>query len=275
MSQHHNKNQSAYNAVLVISVLGFLLCVLVKSPLLALFFLFLSISSIYAKKGKISPKKKSNLSKQEKIIYNEGCPFSSEIPEINDSDCKRTYLYTDVSCEILKETYPLKTGSVVYTYYDGIIHDIFNNEIAKIQNDKLCSMINDYIKRGDSITARVSSCKPTLKINIGFYRNPQSYSMSHYLSEETPHKIYKLVGNRKDEYQESISLCSEGESVSIDCDWEHDRYVASCSGDIGFFPSSADSELEGDYRKFPAYIDHIKEDDNGIYSVYVIIFFPD
>ena len=275
MSQHHNKNQAAYNTVLAISILGFLLCVLVKSPFLALFFLFLAISSIYAKKGKTVPKKKTDSSKQEKINQNEGCPFSPEIPEINDSGRKRTYLYTDVLCETLKETYPLNPGAVIYTYYDGIVHDIFNESIAKIQNDKLCSMINDYIKRGDSITARVSSCEPDLKINIGFYRNPQSYSMSHYLSEETPHKIYKLVGNRKDEYQESIFLCSEGESVSIDCDWEHDRYVASCSGDIGFFPSSADSELEGDYRKFPAYIDHIKEDDNGIYSVYVIVFFPD
>ena len=93
--------------------------------------------------------------KQDQIAYNAGCPFCSELPDTNSSGMSISYKYTDVICNILSKPYPMENGSVVYVAKEGFVKDLFGEKIAKIQNDKLCKMIDDYITRGDSITARV------------------------------------------------------------------------------------------------------------------------
>lgn len=211
--------------------------------------------------------------KQDQITYNAGCPFCSELPDINSAGMSISYKYTDVICNILSKPYPMQNGSVVYVAKEGFVKDLFGEKIAKIQNDKLCKMIDDYITRGDSITARVLSVDDYLHINIGFYRDPLNYPVSHYLAMGVPYKIYKLIGNQKEDYQTVIENCNEGDAVSINYDWEKEKFAASCVDEIGFFPKSATPKLEESDQALPAYIDHVEENEDGLYSVFVIVFF--
>lgn len=103
---------------------------------------------------------------------NAGCPYSAEIKQKTHFGTPLSYSYNDVACTITGDVYGIRTGSVVFTNYDGEIENAIHQAIAKLDSDKLSKMVDDYLKRGDTISARVSSVCDKLYINIGFYREP-------------------------------------------------------------------------------------------------------
>jgi len=120
----------------------------------------------------------------------------------------------------------------------------------------LQGMIHDFKNAGLPIFSYVSSGNP-VKIFISFYRSGETSRAA---------KTYNLVSNKSKEMQNAISLCEKGDEVEYAFDDEKEKYIATSGGDIGYFPKSANSALEGSPN---ARISEISEDDDGVYSVEV------
>lgn len=110
-------------------------------------------------------------SKGSTLEDNAGCPFSYEIPQIAYDGTPVAYKYQDVLCTICGDVEGMKPGSVVYTGYNGEVKNSLHFQVAHIDNTKISEMINDYLTRGDIITARTFAIDSKLHINIGFYRD--------------------------------------------------------------------------------------------------------
>ncbi|MEL7657650.1 MAG: hypothetical protein AAGU75_17280 [Bacillota bacterium] len=119
--------------------------------------------------GQFRPKRKQE-SKPRKP-ENAGCPYSTELPSETKSGLKLSYKYEDIICDITGEVNGIKAGSVLYATTQGNIDNVEIRRVAKIQNKKICKMIDDYINRGGTIAARALFVDEYLHINIGFYRD--------------------------------------------------------------------------------------------------------
>lgn len=143
-------------------------------------------------------------------------------------------------------------------------------KIGYLPRNKLQDMAHDFLSRGGDIAARVTAVEgQTVKIVLGYYEHVGT-PYENLIDSGAQCKSYKLTGNTSEAMQENLFLCSIGEEVDVDFDYEKDKYLAaSMSTDIGYFPKSASSALEGSFRAFIANID---TDDNGKYFVIVSVF---
>ena len=125
--------------------------------------------------------------------------------------------------------------------YDSNAISLSLNEyiIGYLYKGKLQDMANDWVKRGEPIQARISLIDRTnkkIQICLAFYRD----KLFTRLQRSYPNaKAYKLVGNTNEEMQDSISLCSEGEEVVIDYDYEKSKYLVFNHSTIGYLPATA------------------------------------
>lgn len=226
-----------------------------------------------ASRSKTSSSDKRRLSEeQQRIERNEGCEFSTVIPNYSRYGVPITYKYEDVHVKITGDVSALRPGSVVYLQSSGTVANVLNQTVGMIENKKIRDMIGDYYDRGDIITARVLSIDDLIHLNIGFYRD---FGMEDYLRQGKAHEVYELTGNRKSSVQESIESCDVGDEISIEYDDDKEKYYAECSGDfIGFFPKSANSKLD-DANKAYIYELETEEDDdfNEKHIVSVVVFF--
>lgn len=104
---------------------------------------------------------------------NAGCPYSSEIKQTSHWGTPLTYSYNDVACTVTGDLKTMRIGSVVYPDHDGVVQNVNHQAVAKLDSRKIAKMIDDYLTRGDTISARVSGIGDKLSINIGFYREPE------------------------------------------------------------------------------------------------------
>ena len=111
--------------------------------------------------------------KRDEIPENAGCPYSPDVPEVNRFGTKRSYYFKGAPCTVSGDISRLRVGSVVYTARGNTVRDYLRNDVATIDNPKIAKMIDDYLKKENSITARVAKIDGKLYINIGFYKEPK------------------------------------------------------------------------------------------------------
>ena len=193
--------------------------------------------------------------------------------------------------------------------YDSNAIAVFANgeKIGHVPKNRLQDMIHDFIKRGDILTARISSInEDSIKMAVDFYGKPMGFSVNVNVDfdgekivysvksdrnnnikdnddTEEEHNIktniakrksFRLTGNTNEEMQDNIALCDEDESVTIEYDYDKEKYIASASGEIGYFPKNANDFLEPlvSDLSYNAFIEKIDEnEDNGKYSVHVVV----
>jgi len=140
-------------------------------------------------------------------------------------------------------------------------------------------MTLDYIRRGDPIRAyivEVDESSKRVRIAMGFYKqktykpDEEEEEFESLVRSKRPYKTFKLTGNRNEHMQDALSLCSEGEKVDYEYDYEKEKYLAICGDAIGYFPKSAEEYLEEEH---PVFIETIEEDDDGKYYVEVAVFY--
>lgn len=172
----------------------------------------------------------------------------------------------------------VKPGSVVKfilepeNQYDAKAISLYvgNEKIGYLPRNKLQDMAHDFMSRGGDVAARVTAVEgQTVKVVLGYYEHVGT-PYENLMESGARYKSYKLTGNKSEDMQENLFLCSVGDEVDADFDYEKDKYIATSSGiDIGFFPKAASSVLES---SFSAYISDVDTDENGHYIVVVSVF---
>lgn len=161
---------------------------------------------------------------------------------------------------------------------NAVIVKTGNLKIGYLYKGTRQEMTLDYIRRGDPIRSHiveVDKANNSVKVAIGYYKEklhkPRENELEQLIRMEAPYKTFKLTGNRNEEMQDTLSLCSEGVEVDYEYDYEKEKYLAICVDEIGYFSKSAEKYLEEEIH--PAFIEKIEEDENGKYSVKVTVFY--
>lgn len=137
------------------------------------------------------------------------------------------------------------------------------------KNSQLYEMFNDFEDRDEPVLAKVDENNPG-HFRLGFYK--QTSSKKDRLKNSNS-KIFTLTGVKNENIQASIACTEVGEELSYDYDYEKDKYyVDSRYGNIGYIPKSQVEIIE-DSENIEMYISKITENDDGIYSVKVEMFY--
>ncbi len=135
--------------------------------------------------------------------------------------------------------------------------------LGYVYRGQMQDMIHDFMQQGLPIVAVVHSVDPMAKritYSIAFYRNKRS------MFRGAPVATGKLTSSAGQEAQDNISLCEEGEELTVLYDYEKERYeVEASTGFIGCLPKKLEQ-----YGEAATYIiDELGETDAG--KGYVIV----
>lgn len=191
------------------------------------------------------------------------------------------YKYRDIKLCIIRGDEPDYTKLKINDSIEFVkepTNEYDKNAIAVVVNDTkigyvykgtIQSMINNYIMKNFQVLAYVSEIEPDkdlVKMYIGFY--------SEVGSKDKIIKKFNLIANSNEEMQNNIELCSVGDEISIDYDYEKEKFSACDDAglEIGYMPKVFDvyAEENGD-TSFSGFIDNIYENDNDKYVVTVCI----
>ena len=191
------------------------------------------------------------------------------------------YQYHDVGVALFQNSElpasSLHVGDMVFIrqdkdnpYDQNAVSIIFDSKkLGYLYKGRLQDMANDWINKDLEMWSYISLVDiPNKKINIaiGFYKEGKYLSLK---KSGMPCKKYRLTGNRNEEMQSNILLCSVGDEVTFFYDDEKEKNLVSAEYEVGYLPASANSLVE---NYAPAYIDSIDTDDNDKYVVTIAIF---
>ena len=157
--------------------------------------------------------------------------------------------------------------------YDKKAIAVYDNDskIGYLYKGKLQDTINDFIRRGDAISAYIKSIdvdKPEIMMFIGLYKEVSPYWKLMHMG--APFKTYKLTGNKSDEMQEAIGFIDDYSDVGYLYDYDKEKYMASSDyGDLGYFPKSANQYLDDECE---AYVVEIADNDAEKLDITVAVF---
>lgn len=191
-----------------------------------------------------------------------------EIPNhIGEYELK--YHYSDVPFSVLDGLENTVGGENLTFLINGNDVDVYleSKKIGMMQESHR-DMVKDFLNRSEPIKAVLSAFDggSEAKMFLAFYKLPR-YTI--LIQANAPHETVKLAGTSKNEYQETILLCSVGEAIELDYDEEQERYYAECSDRIGYFPKKLNSKLGNSPEIFVSKIDF---DDNGNHIVFADVF---
>lgn len=139
------------------------------------------------------------------------------------------------------------------------------------QKSHVKDMVFDFLKKPCiiySVVLEIDKSALTANLFVGFYVESETLEMMKASQEG---HIINLTGNKNKEMQEMILLCSEGEKVTIEEDFDSDKGLVSSGGEIGYISASALSKINLDNYK--AFINSIEADENSDkYKVSIIVF---
>lgn len=139
------------------------------------------------------------------------------------------------------------------------------------KSSNLYDMFNDFKDRGEFVLIKVDE-KFSGCFKLGFYKK---VSNKKHRIKNKQSKIFTLTGTRNSDIQSAISYADVGDELSYDFDYEKDKYYVEASFDkIGYIPKSQEELIEN-ADDIEMYIDDITENDNGIYSVKVEMYYND
>lgn len=238
---------------------------------------------------------KANLAEIARSLYSHGesasastgyspsdCTVQFEPPEVLGDMCL-SYSYRDVEffcpddCKTLAAAVPAGKqlsmsyepenpydSSAVAVYYD-------KQKIGYMYRNKLRDMLNDFADDPEKDFLPISTRwteKPAF--DLFFYKS--ACVVIREMESNPGAKSFKLTGNRNEDAQNALGLCSVGDVVTVHYDGADDKYLADTDyGFIGNFPASA-SRLFDQFSNYDARICEIEQDDEtDKYSVRVIV----
>lgn len=137
------------------------------------------------------------------------------------------------------------------------------------KSSRLYDMFNDFADRGEHVSIKIDENHPGY-FKLGFYK---IVSNRKDRTKNLNSKTFSLTGTKNNEIQSTISYADVGEELSYDYDYEKDKYfVEASAGTIGYIPKNKE-ELVENSDNIEMYIDEINENDEGIYSVKVELFY--
>lgn len=198
-----------------------------------------------------APKRERGWSSKYKYIYYDVPVFMPEDIAVDFSQIK-----FDAATLLKQEKENAFDENAVKVTHNGM-------DIGYLNKGGLQDMANDYLNRGGAVDVQLTSYSEdnrTAKVTLMFARAASDDSI----------KVFKLTGNTSEEMQEDIETCGEFEPVSVDYDYDKEKYAASSGSEIGYFPKSANSFFEENDGNIEAVIDAIEEE-NDKYAVYVAV----
>lgn len=187
------------------------------------------------------------------------------------------YSYDDVEIDIDQQNLEVIQNIPVHTILSikriedrvELYHD--NTRIGEMRKNKLKTMTSDFLRDPDrSAMAVLISSSPIL---IGFYFYVSGKRFIDKIRNEPNAKEYKLISNKNSEMQDNIGVCDIGDLVSIDMDYEKDKYLVSMDNlDVGYMPASFTKYID-EHGEVEGRISTIIESENGDdkFEIYVIV----
>lgn len=203
-------------------------------------------------------------------------PSKAPTPPEEIDGKQQVYHYSDVRFSPFNASaaYRLTGKKVTFSRKDDKIGVYVEGTLLGVmENGRLRDMVSDWLENDDPIFAVLShvDASGAAFFDLAFYRS----EMERLLYRHQDAKMYKLTGNKSDDYQASLSLCSVGEECSVEYDYDKEKYSVSTSyADLGFLPAAAariiDDSADQDARVFVA---DLEEDGEGrtVVSVYVFV----
>ena len=112
-------------------------------------------------------------SREEKLMANEGIPFTTQILDDKKTGEKLSYIYNKVKCVIIGDVRGLPEGAILYARTDGLLVNVLKERVAMIENKKICQMVNDLSNEKSKLSSvrvkHVSVEEGNLYCNIGFW----------------------------------------------------------------------------------------------------------
>lgn len=140
------------------------------------------------------------------------------------------------------------------------------------RDSRLYEMANDFFERDEHVSIKVDENHKG-KFKLGFYKieYPQEYLDIKNSNKKV--NSFKLSGTRNEEIQSSIEFSMIGEELELLYDYEKEKnYLEASSGNIGYIPKNKEEFID-ELENFSIYISDIQENDEGIYSVKVELFY--
>ncbi|MEG1152305.1 MAG: hypothetical protein RSD67_05485 [Oscillospiraceae bacterium] len=216
--------------------------------------------------------------KQQPIAISKITPFPKRF---EDYILKYDYYDVRVSCSNMFDISNVNLGNELKIikeptnqYDPNALAIICNNKkIGYIPKNRLQSMYYDFEDNGGIIKAYVSQINgDNVIMAIGYYSNKQiTNSDDMVFSDDEEQKTIKLIGNKNKDMQKNILNCLEGEEVIFVYNDKLEKLVAICNdNEIGYVTKASQKYLDN-LDDYTAYLDEIIENDNGIYSVEIVI----
>lgn len=145
-----------------------------------------------------------------------------------------------------------------------------DNTLGYLYKGQHQDMANDFISRGDEVKAQVEKID-----NDKIYLRLFFCKRRHEVLEPVKPFVVKLTGNGNEEMQGNIDVCSVGDILSVEMDYEKEKYlVCRETLDLGYIPKSKQEymeQLEREKYEFTGKIVSISENDSEKYIVKVEI----
>lgn len=149
--------------------------------------------------------------------------------------------------------------------YDAKAIQLWSNNqmLGYVFRGRLQDILHDFIKRDEPVYAMVFSVNPQeqkVTYSVAFYRHPEPKFLGKHLATG------RLTASAGEEAQENITLCDVGDELSVDYDYEKERYeVSSTMGYVGCLPKKL--EQHGESAAFV--VEELGETDAG--KSYVVV----
>ena len=194
-------------------------------------------------------------------------------PDFNGIPAAYHYEKVHVSSTV---SFPLESyvgHPVTFQASDGIAYVILDGAvIGSIGSDRITSMVTDWFSWNHPVLACFTSADDENRkyaVDIVFYRD-----QFRYLLERNPDaKKYRLTGNKSEEMQDRLSDLKEGQPLTVEYDYEKEKYAVCDGWEIGYLPTSAARIVE-DYGTdaISVYVAGTEIDDNWKTVVYIYLF---
>lgn len=144
------------------------------------------------------------------------------------------------------------------------------NTLGYLYKGQHQDMANDFINRGDEVKAQIEKIdNDNIYLRLFFCKRRKE------VLKPVDSFIVKLTGNGNEEMQGNIGVCSVGDEVSIEMDYEKEKYLVSTNMlDLGYIPKSKQEymeQLEQEKYEFSGEITSITENDNEKYVIKIEI----
>lgn len=168
---------------------------------------------------------------------------------------------------------PMLGSPVSFQFSDGVAYVVLNGAVIGALNPcRICEMVDSWIRRDEPFLSYFTCAddeKREYGVDIAFY-----WDKFKYLIRKHPDaKKYKLTGNRSEEMQGNIGDLKTGQRLTLEYDYDKEKYAVLDGWEIGYLPASA-AKIVDEYGPddVDVFVAGTEIDDDFKTIVYVYVF---